>query len=250
MIDAARRGRVWEAVKELGRELRRPETVAILVVTLVLVTRYWLGYSRSGQRALSGLWTWAAGIWPVLASAVWQKQVLAIGLQLAVPVAMIWLVHRQRLRDFGLGLGDWRLWVPVAALIFLVQVVVVAFVLSKDPAYIRRYPSFAPARAGGGIFWAWEASRLFYMLSWEFLFRGYLLLALEKRLGYLALAVQTVPFVMWHIVGAKPITEIYFTVASGILSGLFVLVCRSVWPIVLLHAFGAILLDVFLVYGR
>jgi membrane protease YdiL (CAAX protease family) len=181
---------------------------------------------------------------------VWQKQVLAIGLQLAVPVLLVWLLHRKRLRDFGLGLGDWRLWVPLAALVFVVQVVVVAFFLSNDPAYLRRYPSFAPARAGGGLFWAWEASRLFYMLSWEFLFRGYLLFALEKRLGYAALAVQTVPFVMWHIVGQKPITEIYFTVVSGLLSGLFVLVCRSVWPVVLLHAFGAILLDVFIVYGR
>lgn len=105
-------------------------------------------------------------------------------------------------------------------------------------------------RAGGSLFWTWELSRLMYMVGWEFLFRGYLQFALEKRIGYLALAVQTVPFVMWHIVGAKPISEIYFTVASGVLSGLFVMVCRSVWPVILLHAFGAILLDIFLVYGR
>lgn len=250
MISSERRGRVLEGTRELWRELRRQETLAVLVVTLVLVTRHWLGSSPGGRRLMEGLWGWAASVAPVMANVVWQKQVLAIVLQLALPIGMIWLVHKGRLRDFGLGLGDWRLWVPVAALVFLVQVLVVAFYLSNDPAYARRYPSFAAARAGGGLFWAWEASRFFYMLSWEFLFRGYLLFALERRLGYLALAVQTVPFVMWHIVGAKPISEIYFTVVSGLLSGLLVLVCRSVWPVVFLHAIGAILLDIFLVFGR
>ena len=47
---------VWEALKELGKELRKPESVAILVVTLILVTRYWLGYSRSGRRMMVDVW--------------------------------------------------------------------------------------------------------------------------------------------------------------------------------------------------
>ena len=87
------------------------------------------------------------------------------------------------------------------------------------------------------------------MISWEFLFRGYLLFALEKRIGMLAVAVQMVPFAMMHIVSGKPVSEVYFTLVSGVLSGLLVLVCRSVWPIVILHTAGAILLDIFLVYG-
>ncbi len=241
---------IREALVGLGRELRRPESVAVVAVTLILVTRYWLGYSRSGQERMAGLWADLAGTWSVLRHTVWQRQVLAIVLQLALPLVLIWLVHRGRARDYGLGLGRWRFWLPVAAVIFLIQVLVVAFWLRHDPAYIRRYPSFAPARAGGVLFWTWESSRFLYMLGWEFMFRGYLLFSLERRIGYLALAVQTVPFVMWHIVGHKPISEIYFTVVSGLLSGLFVLVCRSVWPVILLHAFGAILLDIFLVYAR
>jgi hypothetical protein len=42
---------------------------------------------------------------------------------------------------------------------------------------------------------------------------------------------------------------VYFTLLSGVLSGLLVLVSRSVWPMVLLHAMGAILLDIFIVFG-
>ncbi len=87
------------------------------------------------------------------------------------------------------------------------------------------------------------------MVSWEFLFRGYLLFALEKRMGMLAVVVQMVPFAMMHIVSGKPMSEVYFTLVSGVLSGLLVLICRSVWPMVLIHALGAILLDIFIVYG-
>ena len=240
--------KVRDALLALWKECRTPEFVAVLLVTTLLVTRYYLG-SRKGAEQLSGLWEWAAGVVPVLRYPIWQKQVIAFVLQLLVPVLVIWTVHRKRLRDFGLGLGEVRFWLPITAVIFLVQVVVVAVWLSKDAAYVQRYPSFHLARHGGEMFWMWEASRLFYMLSWEFLFRGYLLFALEKRLGMLAVAVQTVPFVLMHIVSGKPISEIYFTIVSGVLSGLFVLVCRSVWPIVWLHAIGAILLDIFIVYG-
>jgi len=118
---------------------------------------------------------------------------MAFALQLGVPVLLIWLVHRQRLRDYGLGLGDTRFWIPVAGLILLIQNIVIWAWLSKDPTYVARYPSFRLARGGGHLFWAWESSRLFYMLSWEFLFRGYLLFALERRMGMLAVAVQMVP---------------------------------------------------------
>ena len=86
------------------------------------------------------------------------------------------------------------------------------------------------------------------MISWEFLFRGYLLFALQPTTGHLASVVQMVPFVLMHMVSRKPISEVYFTVGSGLLSGVFALLARSAWPIIWLHAAGAILLDICIVY--
>lgn len=240
-------GRIWKGLGDLGRECLTLESLAVLAVTLVLVTRNHLG-SQQGARQLAWLWSALSDQWLVFIYPLFQRQALAVLLQLVVPVVLILAVHRRSLRDFGLGLGDVKFWLPLTAVIFAVQIIVIACWLSQDPVYVRRYPTFALARGGGALFWAWEASRLCYMLSWEFLFRGYLLFALEKRLGLLACVVQTMPFVLMHIVSHKPVSEIYFTVASGVLSGLFVLLCRSVWPVVWLHAMGAILLDVFIVY--
>ncbi len=244
--------RVRAALAALTRELTTEASLASLVVTLVLVTRVELGSPR-GQKLLAPAWTFLAQHLPLLAEPLFQRQVLAILLQILVPLGVIGLVHRrvhgESFRAYGLGAGDLRFWMPLAVLVFVGQVLVVWLYLSKDPAYVHRYPSLAAARHGGPVFWTWEASRVFYMISWEFLFRGYLLYALARRAGHAALILQTVPFVLMHIVSAKPPSEVYFTILSGLLSGLFVLEAESIWPVVFLHAAGAVCLDVFLVFG-
>lgn len=237
-----------DGVLALWKECRTEAFIAVMLVTVILVTRYY-GYAQANLSFPPWPFGWLGGVYEMFRYPVAQRQVMAFVLQLGVPVLVILLVHRRRLRDYGLGLGDTRFWVPVAGAIFLIQVIVIWAWLSKDPTYAARYPSFRLARGGGHFFWAWESSRLFYMLSWEFLFRGYLLFALERRMGMLAAAVQMVPFAMMHIVSGKPMSEVYFTLLSGVLSGLLVLICRSVWPMVLIHALGAILLDIFIVYG-
>jgi membrane protease YdiL (CAAX protease family) len=242
VLDQAR-----QALLQLGRELLQPPALALVVVTLVLVTRWALGESV-GVALLRPLWTVLGALSPLFRLALVQQQVVAIVLQLGVPALVVWLVHRRRLRDFGLGLGDSRFWLPVSAVVFAIQLPVVALYLARDPVYVRRYPSLAPARQGGAVLWIWEASRLLYMLSWEFLFRGYLLFALEPRLGPLSCVVQMIPFALMHIVSNKPVSEVYFTVGSGLLSGVFALVSRSAWPIILLHGIGAVLLDLLVVY--
>ncbi len=232
----------------LWRECRTEAFVAVMLVAVILVTRHFL-YGQANLSFPPWPLGWLGRQYELFRYPVAQRQVMAVALQLGVPLLVIVLVHRRKLKDYGLGLGDTGFWVPVAGVILLIQLLVVWLYLSKDPTYAARYPSLALARGGGHIFWAWEASRLAYMFSWELLFRGYLLFALERRMHMLAVAVQTVPFAMMHIVSGKPLSEVYFTLLSGVLSGLLVLVSRSVWPMVLIHGLGAVLLDIFIVYG-
>jgi len=234
----------WRGLVELGRACKEVGGLALLVVTLVLVTREALGDSQ----LLQPLWIALARWLPLLAEPLLQHQVIAVVLQLVIPVLLVRLVHRRRLREFGLGAGELSFWLPITAVVFAIQLPVVALYLARDPVYVRRYPSLGAARHGGMIFWTWEGSRVLYMISWEFLFRGYLLFALQQRMGHLACVVQMVPFALMHMVSRKPVSEVFFTVGSGLLSGVFALLARSAWPIILLHAVGAVLLDVFIVY--
>jgi membrane protease YdiL (CAAX protease family) len=239
--------RLKRALRDLLAECRTRETIAVLLVTAILVTRHALHSARGGVH-LAPLWSALAAVHPVLGKPTMQNQVVAVVLQLLLPLLFIYLVHRGRAAEFGLGRGEHRFWLPITAVVLLIQVLVVALYLSDDPTYIRRYPTLAVARQGGAPFWIWEASRVVYMLSWELLFRGYLLFALAGRMGRLACAVQTCPFALMHIVSRKPTSEIYFTIFSGLVSGFFAHESRSIWPVVLLHAVGAVLLDVLIVY--
>jgi membrane protease YdiL (CAAX protease family) len=241
--------RAIAALRRLAAECRRDESMALLLVTLILVTREALA-SPPGQRWLAPAWSWLGGHLPVLGHRELQGQAAAVILQSVPPVVGTRLLHRRSLREVGLGLGDLRFWLPIAALILAIQVAVIVGWLSRDPTYAARYPSFEPARQGGALLLIWEGSRVLYMFSWEFMFRGYLLLLLERRLGMLAGVVQMVPFALMHLVSGKPISEVYFTVVSGLLSAVLVIECRSVWPVVLLHAGGAVLLDLCLVLRR
>jgi len=245
---AATWNRIWKALRNLIHEGRSEASLAVLVVTVVLVTRNAMSGSKTPS-ILQSWWQWAATHVHLLAHPVVQHQIVAIVLQFVLPVVVIWAVHRRLLTDYGFGLGDWRFWLPITALIFLIQIVVVALFLSRDPVYIVRYPSLAAARSGGTVLWIWESSRIVYMLSWEFLFRGYLLFALFRRFGMAACFLQMVPFVLMHMVSGKPTSEVYFTLVSGLLSGLFALEARSIWPIVFLHGVGAVLLDLLIVFG-
>jgi membrane protease YdiL (CAAX protease family) len=238
--------RVRTALVELLRECRSLEALALLLVTAILITRHAAG-TPVGARLLAPLWSSLGVLHPLLLEPLLQGQIVAVVLQLVPPLLFVLLVHRRPLRDFGAGLGDWRFWTPLAAAVLAVQVLVVALYLARDPAYIARYPSLTAARTGGAVFLLWESSRVLYMLTWELLFRGYLLFALAGRMGRLACVVQMVPFALTHI-PSKPVSEIYFTLVSGVLSGVFALEARSAWPLVLLHAGGAVLLDALIVY--
>jgi len=103
------------------------------------------------------------------------------------------------------------------------------------------------------IFWAaiwmfllFEFIRIFYMFSWEFLFRGFMLNALRPKFGYYAIFVQMIPYVILH--STKPGIELFYTIPGGLLLGLLAYKTRSIWPGFILHAGGAVLFDVFAMF--
>jgi len=116
--------RLGEALQNLRKELHRPEFLSLLLVTVILITRTFLK-QPPGSHWLTPVWRWFALRTSLLAAPLFQRQALSIGLQLGLPILAIVFVHRARLRDYGLQLGDVRFWGPVTWAIFLVQVVVV-----------------------------------------------------------------------------------------------------------------------------
>ena len=123
------------------------------------------------------------------------------------PLAIVLLGFRDDPRRYGLRLGDWR-WGPACCWPGCVVMTPIILGLAGLPSRSAAYygdDDGAPRLA--------LANNLVELLPAEFLLRGFLMFALWRRIGPLALIVQLVPFVLTHI--GKPEIELWSTFIGG-----------------------------------
>ena len=125
---------------------------------------------------------------------------------LLVPVAVIVLGFRDRPGRYGLRLGDWR-WGGGLLLAGLAVMTPIILGLSGLESF-RAYYGGAPEPLGQRL-----ANHLAELIPAEFLLRGFLMFALWRRIGPLALVIVQVPFILTHI--GKPDLELWSTFVGG-----------------------------------
>lgn len=157
-----------------------------------------------------------------------------------LPVAVLFFLFRRPARAIGLGLGDWRFALVVAA-IYVPLVVVGTWFLSDSSAFQAQYPHYRPASVDWSIFLVYEMIFLMYWIGWEYLWRGFVLFGTARTLGLYAIFVQAVPFAILHL--DKPILEAVLSLIGGIALGALVWRCRSFWIAVPIHALQMTVLD-------
>jgi membrane protease YdiL (CAAX protease family) len=93
------------------------------------------------------------------------------------------------------------------------------------------------------LFASYESAYFLYFVSWEFLFRGWMLNGLLGRFGRAgAVLIPTVPFVLMHL--GKPELEAFGSILAGIALGVMALRTRSFWYGALVHGVIAVWMDV------
>ncbi len=160
---------------------------------------------------------------------------------LLVPIALLKLFTKDRLADYGLTLGEWRIWLRHAA-VYLAVVLPVIAIASRFAAFRDYYPMFEPARERPILLLPWELAYGAYFFAWEFFFRGYLLQGLRTRFGPAAIVIQTVPFVMMHF--GKVESEAIGSIIAGLLLGVTAYRSRSTIGCWLIHWICAAAMDV------
>ena len=175
-----------------GLALPRRASIATLVVTALIVADQ-LRFIIPAN-ATDGL----AGLRPL--------DVERFVLFLVAPVLVIVLAFRDDVRRYALRLGNWR-W--GAGLLAAGLVVMTPIILSVGtlPAFRGFYGANATTLGVAVI------NNVVELLPAEFLLRGFLMFALWRRIGPLALIVVQVPFVLTHI--GKPDVELWSTFIGG-----------------------------------
>lgn len=128
----------------------------------------------------------------------------------ALPVATILLLFRDDPRRYGLGLGDWRAGLLLAAAGLFVMAPLVVW-LGHQPDF-RSYYEPSASDAPNLLL-----TNLLDLTSAEFLLRGFLMFTLVRFMGPLGIVVAAVPFTFSHL--GKPELETLSTLFGGSVFG-------------------------------
>jgi len=128
-------------------------------------------------------------------------------------ILIIKLILKEDLRNYGLQFGDYKTGLSLSAIFFLVMLPVIWF-FSATPEFTEKYPHLLSTRNSWGEFYIYESGMLLYMISWEFIWRGFMLFGLKEKFGFYSVLIQLIPFVILH--NGKPAPETFGAIAGGI----------------------------------
>lgn len=192
----------------LGLRLPWRATVAIAVVTLVLLADYSRVFLPDD---LLGL-----GRTPFLMRLTALERAIMFGL---LPLSVVVAVFRDRPSRYGLAVGDWRAGLALMLVGCVVMTPVVLW-FATLPGVVAYYaPSAEPLPD-------LLLTNTLDLSAGEFLFRGFLTFTLLRAIGPAGVLVATMPFVYGHL--GKPELELFSTLAGGLVYGWLAWRTRSI----------------------
>ena len=163
-------------------------------------------------------------------------------LMLIVPITLIFLVLKQKPSDFGFRLGDYKFGLKTY-LYFVIVMIPVLWIASGNKAFAETYPQGGiRIRENISILLYYELFVGFYMLAWEFFWRGFMLFGLKEKFGFYAIFIQMVPFFILH--RGKPEIETFSSIFAGLILGVQAWRSRSFLYCFLTHWTVMIFVDV------
>jgi membrane protease YdiL (CAAX protease family) len=163
---------------------------------------------------------------------------------LSLGIVKFWF--HEPLSSYGLGIGNWKFWIP-ATLVIGIVMVGLTYPSSKDPKFLAEYPMYKAAGASAATFALHCSAYLFFYIGWEIFFRGFMQYGLAGRFGaWAAILVQTALSCVAHI--GKPDSEIYTSLLGGLVWGILVFRSKSIYPAIMTHWILGISLDFFICF--
>ncbi len=223
-------------------ELKSRESV-IALTSLIFMTLY--VYHGIPTFFYSFILPDSANLMPALADFISRAYqcLFAFTFFFVIPALIVKLGYKENLAGFGIQIGDGNFGSRFLLIAIPVTLPFI-YISSLQADFQQEYPLPLLARESIKYLLIWECFYLFYYIGWEFLFRGYLLFGLQKKIGACwAILFQTFPSTIIHI--GKPEGETLSAIIAGIVFGAVALRTRSILYPLILHYFVGISMDVF-----
>ena len=147
-------------------------------------------------------------------------------------VIVIKFILKENLKDYGLQIGELKIGIIFSAVFLFVMIILIWF-FSATPEFSKKYPHLLSTRNSWDGFFIYETGMLLYMISWEFIWRGFMLFGLKERFGYYSVLIQMIPFVILH--NGKPVAETFGAIAGGIALGVLAFGTNSIVYCIITH---------------
>ncbi len=154
-----------------------------------------------------------------------------------------------KLKDYGLGLGDYKLGIKMCLVvtpIFIIAGLSTVVDSGMNQMYpLARYVIDSPFQ----FVMLYYISYLVYYVGWETIFRGVTIFGTEKSGPLVAIAVSTLVSALIHssIAGfGKPFTETFSAIIAGVVFGYVAYKTRSIWYSFYMHVLVGFSTDFFI----
>ncbi|MFB0526930.1 MAG: lysostaphin resistance A-like protein [bacterium] len=159
------------------------------------------------------------------------------------PLIIVKLIFKEKLKDYGLSLGDkkYGLRFIIMTIPFIVTPIII---LAAHMGQVRaEYPLSKLVQDNASVFLLYEFSYvLLYYVGWEFFFRGYMLFGLREKFGdTYAILLQVIPSALLHF--NKPEPEFLGSIVLGIVLGYLALRTRSILYPLIIHSYIGVSTD-------
>ena len=139
-------------------------------------------------------------------------------LMFIIPMILIPLVLKGKPADYGFRLGDYKFGLK-SSILFVVVMLPFLWIASGDKSFASTYPQGGTfVRENLSVLFYYELFVGFYMLAWEFFWRGYMLFGLKQKFGFYAIFIQMIPFFILH--RGKPDIETFASILGGLILGI------------------------------
>jgi hypothetical protein len=163
-------------------------------------------------------------------------------LMFIVPMILIFLVLKGKPSEYGFTIGDYKFGLS-SYFIFMIFMIPVVWIISGNEDFAKAYPQAGnKVRENFNVLVYYELFVGFYMLAWEFFWRGYMLFGLKQKFGYYAIFIQMIPFFILH--RGKPELETFASIFAGLILGVQAWRARSFLYCFLTHWTVMIFVDV------
>ena len=147
-------------------------------------------------------------------------------------VVIIKFILKENLKDYGLQVGELKPGL-IFSCVFLIIMLVLIWFFSSSNSFSEKYPHLLSTRTNWETFSIYEVGMLVYMISWEFIWRGFMLFGLKEKFGYYSILIQMIHFVILH--NGKPVAETFGAIIGGIALGILAFRTNSIIYCVITH---------------